>query len=255
MNMRTALNIVAIILAIAGTSACVKNPMDPTPHSPNVSQPKQNPDAIKMTEGGQPGDIQISGAIVEDRESKPQLDERVSIVARGGIGISGAEAPIDSSYQPQLSTRLDAKSQFKLPSDHSIISVGCDPETMGRHSQSLTVKQPIKNKDDITVHIDASTVLLCGKIDFEYQFVAVNADRLILIDMDYSQSGILNVTRFSTNHLVMIGVNKITSKAADLDDTRFPGPILALEVAQEFQPEPGSKMEIVSVGSRYVARK
>ena len=108
---------------------------------------------------------------------------------------------------------------------------------------------------DITVHIDASVVILCGKIDFGFQFVEVNAGELVLSDLDYTQRGLMNVTHFTSNKLTQVGINKITLEGSDVDNTLLTGPGLHIDVAQEFAPEANSKLEIVSAGSNYVAKK
>ncbi|MGE0525574.1 MAG: hypothetical protein AB7G93_02715 [Bdellovibrionales bacterium] len=250
MNLKTTCQILLLGLALV-FCACGKILRKPKAHSISYSDPPPRSQLAKHTEGGQPGGVYISGAPVRIVNSKPYLDDRITVELKGGMGISGTEAPVLPSSHPELLEKLREKTLFKVPADQSIIGVGCDSQTMNRFSEGLKTKQPVQNKETLTVHLDASVVVLCGKIDFGFQFVALNADLLVLTDLDYSQRGILNVTRFSTNRLLLIGLNKVTSTAAEMEDTEFPGPILNLEVAKELQSEQDGKLKILSIGTSY----
>src|SRR4051812_27601487 len=97
--MKKPFRVLAIVLSLASISACIKSPKIPSPPSSHIQPPQPNPGSLKVTQGGQPGYVQISGVLVEEKASKPELDESVSVVLRGGIGISGAEVPTNASHQ------------------------------------------------------------------------------------------------------------------------------------------------------------
>lgn len=246
------------MLSFAGCS--VKNPDDANKDLQKQldEDNKKNQDTVdqvknSMEQGGQPGNIKVSGIIVKD---DAKTDVRITVLAKTGLGKDGTEAKLNDTYKPALATKIEKMDLGKLIEDKSLIAVGCDEKMVSdiAKERSLEVqKVPAPIAKDLIV-VQAKTVLLCGNLDdLKYQYVTVSADELILNGVDYTQTGFIGWTNLNTNKLVLVGSNSIQTKGVDTSMVVAISPSIELKVAKEISSDEDGKLLIIATGSNYKA--
>lgn len=258
-------NLISILLAgLVGLVGCsVKNPDDINKDLDKKIQEdnKKNQDLQntlnllkKSTEqGGQPGNVKISGVIVKDNS---KIDIRISLFSKSGVGKDGTEPVVGDKFKPAMSSKIEKLDISNLVEDKSLVTVGCnekltDDFAKERALEVQKIPQPL-TKDVMT--IQAKTVVLCGKLDdVKFPYLTISADELILNSVDYIQSSFGGFTNLNTNKLVLMGKNQIQSKGVDTAMTVPMAPSIELNVVKEISSDEEGQLLIIAIGSNYKA--
>lgn len=190
-------------------------------------------------EGGQPGKILISGAIVKDDS---QLDNHITLLSKGGVGKDGTESPVQIQEKQILSSNISEENIKSVNSSLSsaenrevMAAVGCDEnwiESLNKEKKlsirkntsqppSAISSDSITDNDytkDLTLRlvIEANTVVLCGKLEeINYLYITIIADEIILNNVDYVRSDFYGSFKLIANKLELIGKNQIQLKGPE----------------------------------------
>ncbi|MGZ3774246.1 MAG: hypothetical protein ACXVCY_04025 [Pseudobdellovibrionaceae bacterium] len=206
-----------------------------------------------MEAGGQPGSIELSGAVIKGDSS---IDDRITMYTEGGKGKDGTKVPVIINKHSAISEKDKKINLSKLTEDKTLIAVGCDEKLVHGYAQekSLEVKQlpPYENKkDNITYIVTANTIILCEIKEFERDFISLISDELILSNFQFSHYSAFGGLTINTNKLLLLGKNQIAARAADSSMTILPGPDIFLNVEKEVSSGQDGKLLLATYGSNY----
>lgn len=205
-----------------------------------------------MTIGGQPGAISMTGVVVKDNA---QLDSRIHLISKSGIGKDGTQSVVADKNKPVLSSVGKKVGLTKEVQEKTLIAVGCDQKTTLQlaNERSLKVKKWIADKNTTSILVVTNTLLLCNKLDdIKYENLTFMSDELILNSVDYHQGGFYGKISLSTNRLVLIGSNQIKTGMADSSMILPVGPpAIELNVMKEIDSDEDGQLLISSVGASY----
>lgn len=256
--MTVSLSFSLLLLSFISLTSCYKKPEDRIKDIEVKIQAdqKKNDELIKLIEksfgdGGQPGNIKISGAIVKDNAL---LDQRITATAKGGIGKDNVEQPVLEKYKVQLSSRVGEIDLSKLTLDVSLMSAGCDQEKVLKFAaeRSLEIKKiPASVTKDVRI-IQANTVILCGNLEeIKLPYLSIEADAIILDGVDYNYVNSMGWINLNANKLTLIGSNKIRTRGLDSNMVLLISPSIELNVVAEISSQDEGKLAISSVGGSY----
>lgn len=247
-----------LFVGMLGLTSCIKNPADINKDfDKKLEEDNKNRQAeleqltLSFSQGGQPGLITISGIIV-DGNSK--TDVRISVNAVSGKSKDGTTPAVGNTFKPVLSSTIEKLDLSKQSEDKTLLAVGCDEKIVAEMAKERSLDiQVFKKPENTVLAVSAKTILLCGDLkDFHpYQFTQVDADELILSNLNFIHIGMLGGLTFNTNKLLLIGSNKIESNGIDLSFTASMTPTLDLRVAKEISSTDDGKLLLSSTGSNY----
>jgi len=219
---------------------------------------KENDDILDqlrtlMTEGGQPGQIKISGVVVNENS---ETDHRITMLAKTGVGKDGSQPQIAPAHAPALSQTNDNVDLSHLTSKKDLVAIGCDEKIIANLAlmENLEIqKLPDPISEDVLT-VSAKLVVLCGQLEnLKFDFVTVQADELVMDSVDFTKTGWLGKTTFSANKLHLMGANKITAKGIDSSMILAPVHTIELNVMKELSSSNDGTLSVQSYGANYKA--
>lgn len=212
-----------------------------------------------MKAGGQPGKITILGSLIEDDASSPrfgQLDPRIRVIAKGGVGHLGQEISVSKNYQPSFGPPEVANVE-REDFDQTLVSIGCANEVAADYASltNLTLKPlPAPLTEDV-LNINAHTILLCGKIPlFKENYVSFYTQELILVDAELTSTRAFGAFTIDTLRLNLIGKNKIQTEGPSGPITLSLTTSIYLKVLQAMSKQVTGTLDVISRGSSYQAK-
>lgn len=246
-----------LIIGSLALNAChMKNPSDFDKDLKKMTDEHQR-NLDEMTKpleaGGQPGSIKISGVIVKDDS---QVDDRITVIAKGGLGKNGVEAPVIETRRPLLASKSERTDLSGLAQKNSLVAFGCKASdvTAFAEQNALVVSEASAPLAENVMFISAKAVLLCGKVEaLQYDFLTIDADELLLDRVDLAHFALSGSIKISTNKLLLSGSNVISTRGLD---TAFPLSLVSsieLNVLQEISSNEDGKLLLKSTGASYKA--
>lgn len=167
---------------------------------------------IENAKGGQPGLIVLQGIVVDNDVT---LDSRINIFSQSGIAADGTMPEVSDRYQPVLQ-RAEHLKPLDMNEYKKLAFFGCSKETVKRiaRDRHITEFEDLSSPADksLKTQVKEKIILLCGKYKENYSFINIEADELILneLDMDLQQGKI----HMTSNKLTLLGQNRILMNAS-----------------------------------------
>ncbi len=254
-----------LLIGMMGLTSCIRNPADINNDINNrlkednkkteEENKKTEDDLTQLTswliQGGQPGLITVSGIIV-DADTK--MDDRISVKSISGKGKDGTTPAVLSSFKPVFITKIQKLDLAQQSKDGTLLALGCEEKVTAQMAKERNLQiQEFKKSENTVMAVSAKVIMLCGDAkDIQgYQFIQVDADELVLMNVNLIHLGMLGGLTFNMNKLMLIGANKIESNGYDLSFTASMTPTIDLKVAQEISSADNGTLLLSSTGSNY----
>lgn len=245
-----------LIAVLLGLTACRAEGPPLPPIKLACDQKADSKTDSRTHSGGQPGRIDVSGAIVKN---DLVLDSHIITKASVGFGDGPIDLEVEDVFLPFLST--DWNSYFLSMNSHAqkntILAIGCEDERVTEYAKEHGLELATqKNLSNSLVVVSANTVMICGKVEQlsagSLDFVA---DRLILDHVELLHEGRSSSHHlsFNANQLELIGESKITARGFD---SKKPGsewsPNFGFHIKNEIGPKSKGRVTLISIGASQV---
>lgn len=137
-----------------------------------------------VCQGGQPGLIQIQGAVMKGEGAESKLDERLRVTGIAGLAADGTAAALDKSSESKISSKITVEiATTGLAENRDYINLGC-PDQSKSAAEGLN---EVKMQADKDVNIQrVNRIFICGKVSLTAAFNTLAADAVFLQDADLS---------------------------------------------------------------------
>lgn len=205
---------------------------------------------IDWERGGQPGKIQIEGIVVSDQG---QLESRIVLESTTGIGKNGKRAPLAEESKPVLTSQLKESDRMEeLTQRKNLIGMGCpkeELELLASH-RGLTIEPQSELAEGSPLILVGKVIVLCGPLsDSKISLFSFSSDELILKGLTLSHFGLLGSISVTTNHLHLVGLNRIVSSGfLGLSNVAAP---ITMRVHKSITSDSTGALKIESIGRSY----
>lgn len=191
-------------------------------------------DALKITNGGQPGTITLSGVLVIDEE---KLDSRLTLSQEAGRDRSGSSTAITknllilSSLKAEQLEKIKTDLKIQATGSKTFINIGCDlaeSEIAGLTEVSAAAEL----EKDVAI-LSATRVFMCGEKELKNLVFSVFSNEIMLKDASIKVRKDFGNLSLKTGTLVLVGNNKIASAGESGSGYIAPAAAISITVANE----------------------
>jgi hypothetical protein len=203
--------------------------------------------------GGQPGKISVNGVAVSHEGSHTLLDRRIKVTQTAGESDKTKHAPlatIAATALPSFSEKKDSSLQ-SLAQDKTYVAFGCN-QVLDAHLTEGLQKKEVSQLTEHATAISAHTVFLCGRVKWNNPWTTISAHELVLVGATALMKGSTGQLSLLTEHLVLVGKNKIQTLGLNAAREVPAAPSLELTVLSAIDGE--GSLELSSVGGNCSAK-
>jgi hypothetical protein len=177
--------------------------------------------------GGQPGNVTLTGALVDHSSSELKPIDQIKIEKEAGISWRGVRASLKEPspiFKSDLSDteKLDL---VNLKSDKYWINVGCRDLTHMPGQEDLELAE-IDPKSPI---LSAKSVIVCDPSMLTATLISINAELVVFHEMKVSiRAAVTQFLFIKASNLRLEGSNSIHAEGIDSTVTALPGPEIFL---------------------------
>ncbi|WP_413293336.1 hypothetical protein ACLSU7_18295 [Bdellovibrio sp. HCB185ZH] len=185
----------------------------------------------KVLPGGQPGKINIMGALVA--EDGKTLKTGISINLMGGKALDGKVAEV-ATKQPELGQVQVDGDVDQAAKESTYLNVGCVEDDIDKtYTNGLEAKALADVKDATSVKLTAKVVFICGNVGLKTISAAIKADKLILNNVNLVNMVAAGALDIAANSVVLKGQNRLGTMGADSAGEVVEAPVLNINVIKE----------------------
>lgn len=249
-QIKTTFKFVVVLAVAASFAACAVKKAERTSLKKPGQGPVEDKAKVGACVGGQPGVVEIQGAINQGADGKVSLDARLKLAPTAGKSEAGQVSEISQNAQASVKPVQGKVDMADVEADRTFINLGC--ESLGEATKGLTEKK-ISDAKDIALS-KANRIFICGKVDLPAGMASLKAESIFMQDAVVTMNGNYpNTLLIQANNIGVKGHNIVTAKAlnASVANANVPA-TLSLIVVKEMQSADGD-LEIVSAGGDCVA--
>ncbi|WP_413575058.1 hypothetical protein ACLVWU_12420 [Bdellovibrio sp. HCB290] len=213
---------------------------------------------VNTKDGGQPGQIMVTGAIVKIDESKVNYDEpsdklsvnpAIKITYIAGLAADGKLTDLDPDHKPMSNLTKSETILNEVVSDTSYVVFGCtDDQVDASYINGLTKKEVMATADQVGSLTSAKVVFVCGELKTTAMALAIKADTLILNSASIISTAPAGMVDIGANKLSLIGKNLIRTIGQDADSNVLPAASIEFNVTKELMAGTDGTLHITSKG-------
>lgn len=253
------LGILVITFSAILATGCIRNPADETKKNLEkiLEDHRKRTEEIaekvitSLSQGGQPGQITVSGIIVKKDGDQILLDERLKVEQIGGKNADGHQTTVSDAYKADFSEEAKVSDFSQVTGLKTYINFGC--ENLSEAETKNLVEQTNVQAIDRHLFLSATKIFFCGKHSFNKSllFVSLTASELVLKDTTILiEPAIYNIT-LNAEKLVLEGENLVEARGSDGPITIFPGPSIQFSLAREIHGE--GRLTLRTLGGNIVS--
>jgi hypothetical protein len=200
-----------------------------------IEQAKYQADVIAnlSKQGGQPGTIYLSSALATtSAEEVIETDSRLRILQHPGIGFDGKPAAINFKEAVKIQTEADPAraSVSEVSQKRTYINVDCENLDPSEYEGLMQVKMKAHKS---FLEAVATKVFICGKRAIYFNLAFVNAQEIILKNVDREMKSGSVMLNMQAQTLTLVGANRLaTAGTKSKSPTFFRGPSISLEILE-----------------------